>query len=721
MSDKAIPNLLTDSQLIHLDDDDRLDYLKRSWGYNPSDILEVFGVIKRSDGGEFYVLDNLRNSKFLRIIYPISGFSGRNTIFIGAALNNECDEGDLVIARVKLSPMAERTKHNNVLELNAIASSMRQILRLPDEILIQSSENSEGYVEKWIVDYIARSRSEDIYQAAEKIKKELTEDELKIRLSLSGLQGELEGAEDALKENQVHIEQQRDLIHQGSSEIEEKKSALIKIEHDLKMIKESKGNIVNELNGFIEKKARLLQELGIVDEETLKNLTDSFNDPTLPQDSYNFSDFDNPRKAIAHIQAYLYKKGILYRREVLENFFALLSTRDLIILAGDSGSGKTNLVKSFSEAVGGKCFVIPVKPNWTSSEDLLGYYNPIEQSYLSTPFLDALLEARQNPQVPHFICLDEMNLARVEYYFADFLSLLEERDYQPSIHLYSQSESSHLVSETKNFLALLEEAKVGLGKDDLQSFFEILQDAELNRKLHELCGFKDGSSLLTYHTKLRKAFASYLNNPAALQIPGNVFFVGAINVDETTNYLSPKILDRAHIVRFTNPLLQDWDAIKTEVEEYGDDFDVSKPAFFPVDRFGVREAYPAFDENSEIEAWLVQVTKAYLLPLGIDFGLRSIRQAKNYYQKYHYHFGIDLELALNNIVRQKILPKLMFDGTKKIDKTREKKDVLQDFRTHLSREFSKIEHNDEHTAINELSMTLTNAEMNDWMVNYWSR
>ena len=81
------------------------------------------------------------------------------------------------------------------------------------------------------------------------------------------------------------------------------------------------------------------------------------------------------------------------------------------------------LVKSFADAIGGKAFIIPVKPNWTSAEDLLGYYNPLEKKYLATPFLEALLEAQNNPTIPYFICLDEMNLARIEYYFADFLSL----------------------------------------------------------------------------------------------------------------------------------------------------------------------------------------------------------------------------------------------------------------------------------------------------------
>ena len=76
------------------------------------------------------------------------------------------------------------------------------------------------------------------------------------------------------------------------------------------------------------------------------------------------------------LQVQLQKKGLLYTQALLRDFLALLRTRDLVVLAGDSGSGKTSLVRAVAEAIGGVCTVIPVKPNWTGPEDLLGYYNP---------------------------------------------------------------------------------------------------------------------------------------------------------------------------------------------------------------------------------------------------------------------------------------------------------------------------------------------------------
>ena len=103
----------------------------------------------------------------------------------------------------------------------------------------------------------------------------------------------------------------------------------------------------------------------------------------------------------------------------------------MIVLSGSSGSGKTSLCREYARVTGSICHVIPVKPNWTSAEDLLGFYSPIEKRYLKTPFLNALLEASKDPSHLHIICLDEMNLARPEYYFADFLSVLETRSSNP--------------------------------------------------------------------------------------------------------------------------------------------------------------------------------------------------------------------------------------------------------------------------------------------------
>ena len=398
---------------------------------------------------------------------------------------------------------------------------------------------------------------------------------------------------------------------------------------------------------------------------------------------------------------------------------ALVQTNDLIILAGESGSGKTNLVKSFAKAIGGKSFIIPVKPNWTSAEDLLGYYNPLEKKYLSTPFLEALLEAKNNPEVPYFICLDEMNLARVEYYFADFLSLLEERDGEPEIHLYSDSESSHVLSEFKNVLELIESIKDKYQKNNLVNYVSILKDVEVNNELKRVFGFSDKDSLIKYHTDLRKMIGGLLNTPSSIKFPKNVRIIGAINIDETTHYLSPKILDRAHIMKFDSPLLYDWVAVANEIEENDKKDYILK---FDLTELGVRQPYPSFNKDDEFCNTIVNFTKNYFSPMGIEVGLRTIRQGLNY-QKIFIGQGSDERFVMNNFILHKILPKLTFDGTKEItiQNVKTKEELLNRFKNELQNYFDENSFElANNNVIFELQHIIDNANNNHGIVNYWA-
>lgn len=170
--------------------------------------------------------------------------------------------------------------------------------------------------------------------------------------------------------------------------------------------------------------------------------------------------------------------------------------------------------KAVEEAVVVKNYeVIPVRPDWTDGRGLLGFHNAISGRYTATPFLRLLLRAAEEERlaneekrtpVPFFAILDEMNLARVEHYFAEFLSALESGE---PIALHD-------------------------GEDDSEAEGE--EDAELTI-------------------------------PEEIRVPSNLFFTGTVNVDETTHMFSPKVLDRAFVIEFNDVDLESYG--KAEPEE----------------------------------------------------------------------------------------------------------------------------------------------------------
>ncbi|PGS96643.1 restriction endonuclease [Bacillus anthracis] len=137
---------------------------------------------------------------------------------------------------------------------------------------------------------------------------------------------------------------------------------------------------------------------------------------------------------IDHVSSYIQSKGFFYEKKDLINFFLSLKTKPFVILSGISGTGKTKIVQWFAESLGateenGQFTLIPVRPDWSDSSDLLGYVN-LQGEFQERPLIKVLEAADTNPNRPYFVVLDEMNLARVEYYFSDFLSVIESRKWK---------------------------------------------------------------------------------------------------------------------------------------------------------------------------------------------------------------------------------------------------------------------------------------------------
>ncbi|MGG5783649.1 MrcB family domain-containing protein [Bacillus albus] len=140
------------------------------------------------------------------------------------------------------------------------------------------------------------------------------------------------------------------------------------------------------------------------------------------------------QSVIDHVSSYIQSKGFFYEKKDLINFFLSLKTKPFVILSGISGTGKTKIVQWFAESLGateenGQFTLIPVRPDWSDSSDLLGYVN-LQGEFQERPLIKVLENADANPNRPYFVVLDEMNLARVEYYFSDFLSVIESRKWK---------------------------------------------------------------------------------------------------------------------------------------------------------------------------------------------------------------------------------------------------------------------------------------------------
>ena len=210
---------------------------------------------------------------------------------------------------------------------------------------------------------------------------------------------------------------------------------------------------------------------------------------------------------------------------------APLRTKPFMLLAGISGTGKSRIVKEMAfqtcpnrgglrnDAVtpGNYCLV-EVKPNWHDSTELLGYKSVLSGRFVTTKFVRFLVKAMCHPGVPFFLCLDEMNLAPVEQYFAEFLSVLESR---------KKGENGKITSEPLIDAAIFNDAN----------------DVDLYANLFEkTLPVGDDVSVLQYG---KEAEVFDVLKREGLRIPSNLIVVGTVNMDETTHQFSRKVIDRA--------------------------------------------------------------------------------------------------------------------------------------------------------------------------------
>jgi hypothetical protein len=317
----------------------------------------------------------------------------------------------------------------------------------------------------------------------------------------------------------------------------------------------------------------------------------------------------SPSEALKAIQEAMEAEGYIISVAELANFFLAMTVSPLVILSGISGTGKSLLPRKFAKYTNSGFHSIPVQPQWSDNSDLFGFVPTLSPNkFIEGKLIKGLREAHDNPAKLVIVLLDEMNLAPVEHYFSDFLSVAESR----------------------------ERKGAKIGSDPL---------------LIELPAVP-GTGLPDPEADLR-----------GIELPSNLRVIGTANMDETTHTFSPKVLDRAFTIEFDDP---DLTSFASGAAAGTATFEVlSNIIIDPTNAISVLEAHAASQELFEHIAQRLSEIQDILAPAGIKFGYRT-RDAILLYLHFWRQLGLaDIMAgyaALDFCILQKVLPKVSGSG-----------------------------------------------------------
>lgn len=363
----------------------------------------------------------------------------------------------------------------------------------------------------------------DILKKLEKNQKELKKVDNELNLKnkkLTEIKDQLKSIQGNLSKKEKELATVEEKLNNAKRSVEDLKAEAKRLEKLL----ESYGNDVEKRSEETEKFRKDVTNAIKALENVATNIgeTAGLKLPTLEERLEDFTRWEiktDPRKkpkskeesSLQECQTHFRNKGFVYSDRVLRSFHTSLKINEhsaITVLSGISGTGKSQLPRLYSEAMGIHFLSLPVQPRWDSPQDLLGFYNYVENRFKATPLSRALRQfdrfsndakAGNLKDEMLLVLLDEMNLARVEYYFSEFLSRLENRE-------------------------------------------KALENDETYRRKCEIpieAGPHNESSNSTLRTLVYPGF--------------NVLFVGTMNEDESTLSLSDKVLDRANVLRFGKP------------------------------------------------------------------------------------------------------------------------------------------------------------------------
>ena len=348
---------------------------------------------------------------------------------------------------------------------------------------------------------------------------------------------------------------------------------------------------------------------------------------------------------------------------IYTSFLTALRTKPFMLLAGISGTGKSRIVRKLAQATvteklqrangytGGDFAndrwtlhspanfeLIQVKPNWHNSMDVIGYLSNIPSPhYVFTPFIEFIVKAWQHPEVPFFLCLDEMNLAPVEEYFAEFLSAIESRSFEGEEYL-----TDPIIKPFNSF-----------GEDVAKTMVNTL-----------FPNFTAGDT----ESAIAKVIKHFRTR--GLTLPKNLIVIGTVNMDETTFSFSRKVLDRAMSVEMNevnyDSFLTDTtdDNLKAIVETFEQNDDADLNALLVDRHIEAREIIDDLGDDAKFTIDYLKRINALLEGTPFKLGYRAANEALIYIQASYELGQTDRIAALDNFTLMKILSRIEGDETK---------------------------------------------------------
>lgn len=355
---------------------------------------------------------------------------------------------------------------------------------------------------------------------------------------------------------------------------------------------------------------------------------------------------------VAHIKNYAgctggNKERLFYKDDDIRAFLAGMAVSRLIILQGMSGTGKSSLPRAVAESISGFNKLIPVESSWRDRNELLGYYNDFNKKFNAKTFTIELYRSGKEicKKIPTFMVLDEMNLARIEYYFSDFLAVLQKPSREDWIIELVASDMRTLPT------SLSKEIKDKIKVEDKDAY-DIWLRIEKSRAGDVSASVSDEEKQ-KISTVLEKEHcligAEDLIDGRKIRVPQNVWFIGTANKDESTFEISDKVYDRAQVI-----VLND----RGEPEEK---YKPTTKQFISVDKlqdmFTKAKKDLGKKNEDEIENRLKELEDVLKECFGVAFGNRIYNQAKDFTAVFMAAGGT-LENALDYQISTKIWRKV---------------------------------------------------------------